>query len=289
MQGFEIVIDAQTPSRLAAFWAAALPSYRVRAYDAPEMARLAAIGLTPATDTSVAIDGDGPTIWFQHRSEPTAHRNRLHFDLKFAGRASERERLLNLGATLREERDDHTVMLDPEGNQFCVFAAPHALTPIPLIAGVTAVGTGSLRQITVKRDIAAKIDTVWRALTRADEIQHWWATGEIDAHVGGRIRLGGREAPCEPGAGPPLDGSIKLFVPPHLFAFVWHVDYPEAGLVRFDLIERGADSTQTTLVQNVPRADTLGAAADGMSCSNDWMCTQPRSNRHSMIQLDSTN
>lgn len=121
MKGFHIVVDAQVPSRLARFWAQALPGYVVRPYDANEIARLASLGLTPETDTSVPIDGDGATIWFQKSPSTTTQRNRIHFDLLFRPRVAEVARLRELGATIRDERDSHTVMLDPEGNQFCVF------------------------------------------------------------------------------------------------------------------------------------------------------------------------
>lgn len=121
MTGFQIVIDALTPATLAPFWAQALPGYAVRPYDKAEVERLAAMGLTPATDPSVAIDGNGPTIWFQQSSEPARQRNRIHFDLAFANRSVEVARLTALGARIYEARADHTVMHDPEGNQFCVF------------------------------------------------------------------------------------------------------------------------------------------------------------------------
>ena len=121
MNGFEIVVDAHVPSKLARFWAQALPGYTVRPYDAAEIARLASMGLTPETDTGVPIGGDGPTIWFQKSPSTTTQRNRIHFDLKFRPRSAEVARLRDIGATIRDERENHTVMLDPEGNQFCVF------------------------------------------------------------------------------------------------------------------------------------------------------------------------
>ena len=116
----DIVIDALEPSRLARFWAAALTSYEVRPYDAAEIERLAALGLTPETDPAVAVDGDGPTLFFQKTDEVKRHRNRLHFDLRGARRADEIARLEALGANVRDAHDDFTVMLDPEGNEFCV-------------------------------------------------------------------------------------------------------------------------------------------------------------------------
>ena len=118
MSGFQITIDAHSPFQLAHFWAAALPGYQVRPYDEAEIARLASIGLTPETDTSVPIDAEGqPTIWFQKSNRRTTERNRIHLDLAFA----EAERLSLLGASVNEKRGDHIVMLDPEGNQFCLF------------------------------------------------------------------------------------------------------------------------------------------------------------------------
>lgn len=118
----QITVDAQSPAVLARFWAAALPGYEVRAYDDREVARLAALGLTPETDPSVPIDSAGqPTVWFQKSDSTPTSRNRIHFDLAFADLRSEVQRLTELGAIVYAERNDHVVMLDPEGNQFCVF------------------------------------------------------------------------------------------------------------------------------------------------------------------------
>jgi hypothetical protein len=116
----EIVFDAEHPARLARFWAAAVAGYEVRAYDAAELARLAALGLTPQTDPAVMVDGPGPSLCFQKRAPPGDGRNPVHLDLVGAGRTAEVARLVALGAAVRDERAGHTVMLDPEGNQLCV-------------------------------------------------------------------------------------------------------------------------------------------------------------------------
>ena len=122
MQSFQLTIDALSPFQLAHFWAAALPGYEVRPYDEAEITRLASLGLTPETDPSVPIDADGqPTIWFQKTDEASSGRNRIHLDLAHAPRATEAKRLQDLGASVHAERVDHIVMLDPEGNQFCLF------------------------------------------------------------------------------------------------------------------------------------------------------------------------
>ena len=73
----EIVIDADHPAALARFWAEAADGYAIRAYDDEEIARLSGLGLTPETDTSVMVDGPGPTICFQLLKGPRPERNRL--------------------------------------------------------------------------------------------------------------------------------------------------------------------------------------------------------------------
>jgi hypothetical protein len=116
----EIVVDALRPASLARFWAAALDGYAVRAYDAAEIARLARAGFTPETDPSVAVDGAGPTLFFQRTEVAKAGRNRIHIDVESESRATEVARLERLGARVRDVHVSHTVMLDPEGNEFCV-------------------------------------------------------------------------------------------------------------------------------------------------------------------------
>ena len=121
----EIVIDATVPSALARFWAAALDRYRVRAYDAAELARLAARGFTPETDPAVMVDGPGPSLCFQQRREGIADRGRIHLDVATPDREAEIARLESLGATRYREADARTtVMQDPEGNVFCVVEVP---------------------------------------------------------------------------------------------------------------------------------------------------------------------
>jgi len=66
------------------------------------------------------VDGPGPTFFFQQTSEIKARRNRVHLDLVGRDRDAEIARLRGLGATIRRVQQDHTVLLDPEGNEFCV-------------------------------------------------------------------------------------------------------------------------------------------------------------------------
>ena len=95
----EIVIDADHPAGLARFWAQVVDGYAVRPYDDAEIARLAALGLTPETDPTVMVDGPGPTS-ASKRAGPRPLRNRMHLDLGSPDREAEVARLMALGATL---------------------------------------------------------------------------------------------------------------------------------------------------------------------------------------------
>jgi hypothetical protein len=97
---------------LASFWAAALGT------DVDEEA-------TRDRAYVEAPGWGGPNMWFVRVPEPKAAKNRMHFDLRApATMAAEVERLANLGATVVQRFDGHTIMNDPEGNVFCVELGP---------------------------------------------------------------------------------------------------------------------------------------------------------------------
>jgi hypothetical protein len=117
--------DAADPHALAAFWALALDYVVEPGYDDPDSASI------------IDPDGVGPAIGWLRVPEGKTAKNRLHIDIRVAGDGpwdlAERERLIRdlwprleaAGATyVREESYDgalgHVVMLDPEGNEFCV-------------------------------------------------------------------------------------------------------------------------------------------------------------------------
>lgn len=115
----EIVFDCAHPAALARFWAALVEGYAIRPYDAEEIARLAALGLTPETDPSVMVDGPGPSLCF-HAVDRGRVQGRIHLDLAVTDRDADCARALALGASILREADGYTVLADPEGNHFCL-------------------------------------------------------------------------------------------------------------------------------------------------------------------------
>lgn len=116
----QIVIDCRQPAQLARFWADALDGFDVLAYDDAEIARLAELGLTPETDPCVIVIGPSLELCFQQVDVGDISKKPLHLDLFATSRSSEVERLVGLGAAVKQDFDDHTWLLDPEGNDFCV-------------------------------------------------------------------------------------------------------------------------------------------------------------------------
>jgi hypothetical protein len=107
----EIVVDCAEPARLARFWAALLGGCPV----------------DRAPDWSyVDPPGGQPRLAFQRVPEPKESRkNRLHLDIDVADIGSARAALVGLGAepvgeVQKDEQGAFQVMLDPEGNEFCL-------------------------------------------------------------------------------------------------------------------------------------------------------------------------
>ena len=61
-----------------------------------------------------------PRLWFQLVPEGKSWKNRVHLDLSATDREAEAERLVGLGATVRDRYTDRLVLADPEGNELCL-------------------------------------------------------------------------------------------------------------------------------------------------------------------------
>jgi len=109
-----VSFDCADPRRLADFWCIAL------GYEALDV-----------DDDEAFIGPGGGTngLYFQRVPEGKVVKNRVHLDLRPSrSMAAEVERLRNAGATdqrfVEESGSFWTIMLDPEGNEFCVLRGP---------------------------------------------------------------------------------------------------------------------------------------------------------------------
>jgi predicted enzyme related to lactoylglutathione lyase len=119
MSNLGLVLDCADPERLANFWAPAL------GYEKHGVAGNYVILVDQA--------GSGPKLILQGVPEPKSAKNRMHLDIVSSDIEAEAARLVAIGArqvrpepfsehgcTFSEHGCTWLLMLDPEGNEFCV-------------------------------------------------------------------------------------------------------------------------------------------------------------------------
>lgn len=140
--GVQVAFDCADPKTLAEFYAAVL-HYKMQ--DPPagsgsweEWLTSRGVPREEWNDVSAIVDptGKGPRVFFQRMDTPKPGKNRLHVDVNASGGLKvplaerrkqvdvEVARILGLGAAKQREFEEDeeywVVMLDPEGNEFCV-------------------------------------------------------------------------------------------------------------------------------------------------------------------------
>lgn len=134
-----IVFDCADPDRVARFWMAALGGYDFpvgvpegfATWDEWADANDIPFDQRNAGRTLVDKDrGTRPDIFFLQVPESKQVKNRVHLDIEVAPGLSgddrrtaieaEADRLTALGATIATRMDDHLILHDPEGNEFCL-------------------------------------------------------------------------------------------------------------------------------------------------------------------------
>ena len=118
----ELAIDCADPDGLARFWCAVL-DYEVKDRDE----EIVTIGSPLVPEGRNRPGPVPPTLTFARVPEGKTVKNRLHLDLNATDREQDEEvrRLLDLGARHADVGQGDVswvVLLDPEGNEFCVLA-----------------------------------------------------------------------------------------------------------------------------------------------------------------------
>lgn len=97
-----LCLNALDPPAVGRFWAGAL-GLELRPHHRPGV-----VGVWRQ---------DVPVLWINPVDRPRLGKNRVHLDL----RVPERDRLIQLGASVLAEHEGWTVLADPEGNELCAF------------------------------------------------------------------------------------------------------------------------------------------------------------------------
>ena len=116
----DICIDVASPWQTKDFWSLAL-GYSHAGFDDEDREWFASLGRTPETCHTLKLEGDGVPVWLNEVPEPKTAKSRVHLDVIGVPVAD----LVAAGATIVREPDEDiswTVMLCPDGNEFCAFS-----------------------------------------------------------------------------------------------------------------------------------------------------------------------
>jgi uncharacterized protein YndB with AHSA1/START domain len=119
----------------------------------------------------------------------------------------------------------------------------------------TLVMAGDIAVVAFERRLAHPVDTVWAALTEADQLAAWLGPGTIEPRAGGMVSV--RTGPADhPAAQRVMSGRILVWDPPHVLEHEWRQPGLACSVVRYEL---EADAGETILRLTHRRSVTPGA------------------------------
>jgi uncharacterized protein YndB with AHSA1/START domain len=102
----------------------------------------------------------------------------------------------------------------------------------------TLVVTGEIAVIGFERRLAHPVETVWAALTDAEQLANWLGPGTLEPRVGGQVAI--RTGPEErPELGGMMAGRILSWDPPRLLEHEWTQPGVDVSVVRYELKAEG--------------------------------------------------
>jgi|SRR5882672_5004441 len=129
---------------------------------------------------------------------------------------------------------------------------------------------GTLR---LERVLPGPIERVWSYLAESDKRGQWFAYGDLEPRVGGRIKLTFRNSETsgdEPVPekyrkyeGMSFDAKITRFEPPRLLAYTWGADPETDSEVIFELTPQGKDVRFVLTHRRLPSRKELLSVAGG--------------------------
>jgi uncharacterized protein YndB with AHSA1/START domain len=110
-----------------------------------------------------------------------------------------------------------------------------------------------------ERHLRHPVERVWAALTDPAQLAQWFAPGEIELTLGGRIHLAFTDDDSV------IDGRVTAIAPPRLLEFTWTDKGDDHGFVRWELIAEDG-GTRLVLTHNLPES----ARAFGFPALAGW-------------------
>jgi uncharacterized protein YndB with AHSA1/START domain len=100
-------------------------------------------------------------------------------------------------------------------------------------------------QLRFERQLRHPVENVWAALTSPAQLAQWFAPGEIELTLGGRVYLAFTDGDSV------IDGRVTAIAPPRLLEFTWTDKGDDLGFVRWELSADGG-GTRLVLTHSIP-------------------------------------
>lgn len=100
-------------------------------------------------------------------------------------------------------------------------------------------------QLRFERQLRHPVENVWAALTSPAQLAQWFAPGEIELTLGGRVHLAFTDGDSV------IDGQVTAITPPRLLEFTWTDEGDDLGFVRWELVADGG-GTRLVLTHTIP-------------------------------------
>ena len=118
----------------------------------------------------------------------------------------------------------------------------------------TLVTAGGIALIAFERRLAHPVETVWAALTEADQLAAWLGPGTVEPRAGGQVAI--RTGPDLPARQGMIAGRVLVWDPPRVLEHEWLQPGLDLSVVRYEL---EADAGGTILRLTHRRSVTPGA------------------------------
>jgi uncharacterized protein YndB with AHSA1/START domain len=121
----------------------------------------------------------------------------------------------------------------------------------------------------IERLLPGPIERVWSYLTEPGKRKKWFAAGEMDLRVGGRVQLQFRFSELSAGKTPPtktneceVPGRVTNCNPPRLLSYTWGAG-PDASEVTFELTPEGKNVLLVITHRRLGDRGTIVSVASG--------------------------